>query len=110
MYYGMYMAKYGKYTCHLAIKSKIFKVGKTCSLMSTVVLINSKIFENFIFLFLILFSWYVLATIGLATCDQQMESGQAMVFDAQASLKNQKMALLVVLRGSFLGVVGTLLF
>ena len=32
------------------------------------------------------------------------------VFDAQASLKNQKMALLVVLRGSFLGVIGTLLF
>ena len=32
------------------------------------------------------------------------------VFDAQALLKNQKMALLVVLRGSFLGVIGTLLF
>ena len=32
------------------------------------------------------------------------------VFDAQASQKNQKMALLVVLRGSFLGVIGTLLF
>ena len=31
------------------------------------------------------------------------------VFDAQASLKNQKIALLVVLRGSFLGVIGTLL-
>ena len=32
------------------------------------------------------------------------------VFDAQALLKNQKMALLAVLRGSFLGVIGTLLF
>ena len=32
------------------------------------------------------------------------------VFDAQASLKNQKMALPVVLRGAFLGVIGTLLF
>ena len=32
------------------------------------------------------------------------------VFDAQASLKNQKMALLVVLRGLFLGIIGTLLF
>ena len=32
------------------------------------------------------------------------------VFDAQALLKNQKMALLVFLRGSFLGVIGTLLF
>ena len=32
------------------------------------------------------------------------------VFDAQALPKNQKMALLVVLRGSFLGVIGTLLF
>ena len=29
---------------------------------------------------------------------------------AKALLKNQKMALLVVLRGSFLGVIGTLLF
>ena len=34
----------------------------------------------------------------------------AIVFDAQASLKNQKMTLLVVPRGSFLGVIGTLLF
>ena len=34
----------------------------------------------------------------------------SIVFDAQASLKNQKMALLVFLRGSFLGVIGTLLF
>ena len=32
------------------------------------------------------------------------------VFEAQASLKNQKMALLVFLRGAFLGVIGTLLF
>ena len=30
----------------------------------------SKFFENFIFLFLVLFSWYVLATIGPATCDR----------------------------------------
>ena len=33
-----------------------------------------------------------------------------LVFDAQASLKNQKMALLVFLRGAFLGGIGTLLF
>ena len=32
------------------------------------------------------------------------------VFDAQTSLKNQKMALLVVLRVAFLGGIGTLLF
>ena len=32
------------------------------------------------------------------------------VFDAQALLKNQKMALLVVLRWAFLGGIGTLLF
>ena len=32
------------------------------------------------------------------------------VFDAQASLKNQKMALLVVLREAFLGGIGTMLF
>ena len=35
---------------------------------------------------------------------------QPIVFDAQALLKNQKMALLVVLRGAFLGGIGTLLF
>ena len=33
-----------------------------------------------------------------------------MVFDSQASLKNQKVALLVVLRGAFLGGIGTLVF
>ena len=33
-----------------------------------------------------------------------------LVFDAQASLKNQKIALLVFLRGAFLGGIGTLLF
>ena len=32
------------------------------------------------------------------------------VFDAQALLKNQKVALLVVLRGAFLGGIGTLVF
>ena len=36
--------------------------------------------------------------------------GLLIVFDAQASLKNQKMALLVVLRGAFLGGIGTLIF
>ena len=36
--------------------------------------------------------------------------GFFIVFDAQALLKNQKMALLVVLRGAFLGGIGTLLF
>ena len=38
--------------------------------MSLAVFVNSKFFENFIFLFLVLFSWYVLATIGQATCDR----------------------------------------
>ena len=37
--------------------------------MSLAVFVNSKFFENFIFWFLVLFSWYVLGTIGLATCD-----------------------------------------
>ena len=32
------------------------------------------------------------------------------VFDAQAMLKNQKMVLLVILRGAFLCGIGTLLF
>ena len=32
------------------------------------------------------------------------------VFDAQALLKNQKVALLIVLRGAFLGGIGTLFF
>ena len=40
---------------------------------------------------------------------ERSETG-GIVFDAQALLKNQKMALLVFLRGSFLGVIGTLLF
>ena len=39
-------------------------------------------------------------------CGKRLE----IVFDTQALLKNQKMALLVVLRGAFLGGIGTLLF
>ena len=33
---------------------------------------------------------------------------RSIVFDAEASLKNQKVAILVVLRGAFLGGIGTL--
>ena len=38
--------------------------------MSLAVFVISKFFQIFIFLFLVLFSWYVLATIGPATCDR----------------------------------------
>ena len=38
--------------------------------MDLAVFVNSKFFENFIFLFLVLIPWYVMASIGPATGDR----------------------------------------